>query len=402
MHKKVDKFVQLKSCLGCGLCLKKESDYGMIMGNNGYLRPSPNAIIDENFEKYCPAIKISQSKKKHGLEYIYGPVVAPVVAGWSTNKELRFKASSGGVITQLLIALLRYGMIDAVLHVRQDDNNPIRSIACLSKTEEDIAEATGSRYAPCSLFENFAQILSLNIRIAVVGKPCDIAALKQYMKLYPNETKNIKYTFSMMCMGLPSHNATIELVKKMNVEPSMVANLRYRGYGWPGYATVTDMNGKVNKCTYIQSWGAVLGRHTLFRCKLCPNGFGEFADITCGDAWHCYKGEPSFNNAESGRSFIFIRSEKGKHLVDRAIKEGLLKVEPYDLNKLPLIQKSQYQRKVNLLGRYIIFKLFVNHYFSIKGFNLFKLAYISGFMNLCKDSRGFLGRYWRDYKEHKK
>ena len=87
MHKKVDKFVQLKSCLGCGLCLKKESDYGMIMGNNGYLRPSPNAIIDENFEKYCPAIKISQSKKKHGLEYIYGPVVAPVVAGWSTNKE---------------------------------------------------------------------------------------------------------------------------------------------------------------------------------------------------------------------------------------------------------------------------------------------------------------------------
>ena len=52
--------------------------------------------------------------------------------------------------------------------------------------------------------------------------------------------------------------------------------------------------------------------------------------------------------------------KNSKVILDRAIKEGLLKVEPYDLNKMPLIQKSQYQRKVNLLGRYIIFKLFVN------------------------------------------
>ncbi len=402
MHKVIEKLVRQKSCLGCGLCILKESKQGMVMGENGFLRPSPNASIDANFEYYCPAVKVSQNVKKQGLEYIYGPMVSPVIAGWSTNENLHFKASSGGVITQLLVALLRYGMIDAVLHVKQDDEAPTRTIACLSNTEEDIIKATGSRYAPCSLFEHLSEILSSNNRIAVVGKPCDIAALKQYMKLYPNETENIKYTFSMMCMGLPSHNATIELVKKMNMEPAEVADVRYRGYGWPGYATVTDKNGKVRKCTYIQSWGAVLGRQTLFRCKLCPNGFGEFADITCGDAWHCNNEEPSFDCAENGRSFIFIRSEKGKYLVDRAVKEGLLEIEPYDLREMPLIQKSQYQRKVNLLGRYVIFKLFVNHSFSLKGFNLFKLAYISGAMNLCKDTRGFLGRYWRDYKGHKK
>lgn len=402
MHKKVEKIVNLKSCLGCGLCLSKDSQGRMEMGTDGFLRPSKDATIDSNFTKYCPGLLIEQTRQKNGMELIYGPTVAPIIVGWSTNDDIHYKASSGGVITSLLIELLKANLVDAILHVRQSSVDSSRTEPHLSKTVDEIIECMGSRYAPCSLFKNFHKYLETENRIAVVGKPCDIAALKAFLKIHPEYEPKIKYTFSMMCMGLPSHNATKKMIEFLGAKGKELSLLRYRGYGWPGMATVESEDGYKKECTYIESWGAILGRDTLFRCKLCPNGFGEFADVSCGDAWYCKDGQPSFENTSNGRSFIFMRTQAGKDIVERAVADGLIESESYDLNEMPIIQVSQYQRKVNLLGRYIIFKILVNHSFRIKGFHLFKLARIAGIFNLKKDARGFFGRYWRDYKGKKR
>lgn len=403
MYRKVKYIVNKQACLGCGLCLKSGTKSSMKLYNDGYYHPSDNAAIDEQMQKYCPGYGIKQIQKKYNkIEYIYGPIVAPVITGHITDQDINYKASSGGVITGLLITLLRNKLVDAVLQVRQSKDNPILSEAYLSTSEEEVIACIGSRYAPCSLFEHLDGYLKTNKRLAIVGKPCDIAALKAYMTIYPQKTKNILYTFSMMCMGLPSHNATKELIRFLGVENNHVMNLRYRGYGWPGKATVETSDGNINECTYIQSWGAILGRDTLFRCKICPNGFGEFADISCGDAWYCKNDEPIFDNNEKGRSFIFIRTEKGKKLVEMAIKSNIIVTESYNLDEMPIIQKSQYQRKTNLLCRYIIYRLLVNPSFKIKGFHLLKLAQISGTNAVIKDARGFLGRWWRGYKGHSK
>lgn len=403
MHNKVKYIVNHQACLGCGLCLKSGTKSSMKLYNDGYYHPSENAFIDENMQKYCPGYGIYQKQKKSKeIEYLYGPIVAPVLAGHIINEDINFKASSGGIITGLLLTLLQNKWVDAILQVRQSKEDPTKSEPCLSTTEEEIIDCMGSRYAPCSLFEHLDDYLATQKRLAVVGKPCDIAALKAYMKIYPEKTKNIIYTFSMMCMGLPSHNATMEMLRYLGAEGKQIASLRYRGYGWPGMATVKTSDGYTNECTYIQSWGAILGRDTLFRCKLCPNGFGEFADISCGDAWYCKNGEPIFNNKEKGRSFIFIRTENGKKLVNQAIDKNIITAKPYNLNEMPIIQKSQYQRKTNLLSRYIIYKLFINPHFKLEGFHLIKLAQIAGIISITKDARGFLGRWWRGYKGHSK
>ena len=403
MYKKVKYIVSKQACLGCGLCLKSGTKSSMKLYNDGYYHPSEDASIDEQMQKYCPGYGIKQTRKKYKeTEYIYGPIVAPVITGHITDEDINYKASSGGVITGLLITLLRNKLVDAVLQVRQSKKDPTLSEPFLSTSEEEVIECMGSRYAPCSLFEHLDEYLATNKRLAVVGKPCDIAALKAYMKIYPQKTKNIIYTFSMMCMGLPSHNATKELIRFLGAENKHIINLRYRGYGWPGKAMIETSDGNIKECTYIQSWGAILGRDTLFRCKLCPNGFGEFADISCGDAWYCKNDEPVFNNKEKGRSFIFMRTESGKKLVEKAIESHIITTDSYNLNEMYLIQKSQYQRKTNLLGRYLIYKMLINPSFKIKGFYLMKLAKISGIEMFIKDARGFLGRWWRGYKGHSK
>lgn len=403
MHNQVEKICRYKACLGCGLCVDEKSKQKMELYTDGYYHPSDKALIDPDFKKFCPGFGIYQKhKKKTKQEILYGPIVSPVVCGHATNKTINYQASSGGIITALCIHLLKNGLVDGILQVRQSHKDPTRTEPHLSSTIEDVLECMGSRYAPCSLFEHLREYLSTGKRLAVVGKPCDIAALKQYMAVYPEKTCNILYTFSMMCMGLPSHKATLEMTEYLGVDPQTIRNIRYRGFGWPGKAVVESQDGTKKECTYIQSWGAILGRDTLFRCKLCPNGFGEFADISCGDAWYCKNGNPSFNNDEAGRSFIFIRSDKGKELVEQAIADGAIVVEPYDMKEMPFIQKSQYQRKVNIPIRYVLYKILVNPQFRLKGFRLIHLCKIAGVRSLIKDGRGFIGRWWRGYKGHKK
>lgn len=403
MYKKVKFLFDRKACLGCGLCLENDTQKGMCLAEDGYYHPTEGASIDKRMQEYCPGYGIHQPRKRTTIyETLYGPVVAPVICGHSTDSDLNYKASSGGVITTLLITLLRNGLVDAVLQVRQSPKDPTKTEPVLSSTEEEVLSCMGSRYAPCSLFEHLHEYLSTGKRLAVVGKPCDIAALNQYCRIYPNHTHNILYTFSIMCMGLPSHKSTLEMVKYLGAGADEVKTIRYRGYGWPGMAMVETKEGTKNECTYIQSWGAILGRDTMFRCKVCPNGFGEFADVSCGDAWHCVDGEPSFENTEAGRSFIFMRSKKGQELVEKAIADGLLAIEPYDMSEMQLIQKSQYKRKVNLPIRYIIYKLLVNPSFTIDGFQMLVLARTAGIKSLLEDGRGFLGRWWRGYKGHSK
>lgn len=402
MYRKIKYLIDHKACLGCGLCVVKGE---MVLSKDGFYHPSKDCIIDPKIKSYCPGYKIIQKKKKRRKEEIlYGPFIPPVLVGHIKDENINYKASSGGIITGLLICLLKNKDVDSILQVCSSHKNPLLSKVVVSRTEEDVINCIGSRYAPCSLFENFESSLKDAGRVAVVGKPCDIAALKAYMDIYPTKTISIKYTLSMMCMGLPSQNATSELVSFLGEEEKNITSLRYRGHGWPGYATIRNQKGEIKQCTYIQSWGAILGRDTLFRCKVCPNGFGEFADITCGDGWFLKDGneEPSFENKDKGRSLIFIRSEKGKNLVEKAFSQGLIETQEYNLDEIPLIQKSQYERKINFLGRFLIYKFLINPKYQVKGFNLFRLSKIAGMHSILFDSRGFLGRWWRGYKGYAK
>jgi coenzyme F420 hydrogenase subunit beta len=42
------------------------------------------------------------------------------------------------------------------------------------------------------------------------------------------------------------------------------------------------------------AWGEELSNHLQFRCKICPGGTGEFADVVCAGAWYGKDGYPDF------------------------------------------------------------------------------------------------------------
>src|SRR3546814_3995308 len=107
-----------------------------------------------------------------------GPVLRTTLAG-ATDPETRFAGSSGGVISALGAYLLSAGAVDAVLHVGADDAAPIVTAARTSTTAREIVARAGSRYAPSPTLAGLCDALARFERLAVIGKPCDIAGLRR-------------------------------------------------------------------------------------------------------------------------------------------------------------------------------------------------------------------------------
>jgi coenzyme F420 hydrogenase subunit beta len=286
--------------------------------------------------------------------------------------------------------LIEQKKVDGILQAGPSKEFPAKTEACFSRSVDQIVANAGSRYAPASLLENFKQILDNNNRIAVVGKPCDIVAVRQYLDLYPEYAKKVFCTLSFMCMGLPSQNATDRLIKRLGVkEPSQIKELKYRGCGWPGQATVTTQQNEVYSCSYHDSWGEILGREVLFRCKICPDGWGSFADLSAGDAWYT-DGEGPLFDEKPGRSFLFIRSRKGQEVIDAV--SDYIRIMDYDIRELPIIQKSQHARKKRVWSSYLVLKLLGDRLLKFKGLGMWSCMFKSDPKTTAREVYGLLKR----------
>ena len=340
-------------CAGCGLCASMDRSGSVTMEESadGWLRPRVTGEPDERsqraVEAACPAIRIVDPAREQDSERhpIWGPL-ADLRFSWSTDKELRYTASSGGGLSGLLAYLLETGEIDFVLTNTMSDTSPIRNAPIRAQSRADILRSAGSRYAPSAPLQNIDELLDSGQRFAFVGKPCDVGALRQLGRADPRVGERVPWIFAFFCAGVPSYGGTDTLLSEMGVErPADIAAFRYRGEGWPGFAKAEMKDGTFHQMDYDTSWGSILNRHLQFRCKICPDGIGEFADIAFADGWHLDQtGTASFDEAE-GRSLTLVRNSRARNLIDAAIAAGYLESSPAEIEPIAAMQPFQANRK---------------------------------------------------------
>ena len=388
----IQKIVNRQYCLGCGLCASIEGDekIQMKIRPDGFLVPELLNGFDgevDAIERYCPGITVKMDRTlRNAFEKVYGPFLELKVAH-ATDSDIRYRGSSGGLLTAILCGLLVEGKISGVLQAGPCCDSPIKTCAYFSTTVDEVIANAGSRYAPSSLLTRLKQILDKNSRIAVVGKPCDIIAVKQFVKAYPEYEDKIYCALSFMCMGLPSHNATLKLIDRLGIKDlDSISELRYRGWGWPGEAFVTTRSGDVHSCSYNESWGHILGRDILFRCKICPEGWGSFADISSGDPWYTDGKGPLFD-PKPGRSFLFSRTERGQEILDICAAYVTC-----DISELPIIQKSQHARKKRVWLWYVVLKLLGDRLLQFRGLGMWNQMFKSSPLMLARELRGIIRR----------
>jgi coenzyme F420 hydrogenase subunit beta len=342
-------------CLGCGACVAAiaRPDMKMQMTDAGYLRPIASSPLIPSEREKLGAVCAGKSLKHDRIDADYHPLWGPIVrlgTGYATDPEVRHRGSSGGVVSALAIGLVETGQVDYVLATGAHPDDPIDNQTSARSDRIQILQAAGSRYAPSSPLANLEEHLAAGRPFAFIGKPCDVAALRKMAVRDPRIDRLIPYKFAFFCAGVPSRKGTLAVLDRLGVAHENVTAFRYRGDGWPGLTRAQSRDGSERTMDYNSSWGQILNRHLQFRCKICPDGTGEFADIACADAWYGADGYPDFTERE-GRSLIVARTAKGAALLDLFEKQKRISISPLDVGEIAKMQPYQAQRKSHVIAR---------------------------------------------------
>jgi len=325
-------YIDNKSCNNCGLCLK------VCPGNR---------ILGRLISKNLASLNMQDTLNSY--------------VAYSNDEKIRYNAASGGVISSLLVFLLKQKYIDGAICVKQDESNPLANKSFVATSEFEVLQASGSRYSPVSNCEILKDILSDNKQYAFIGKPCEIDAVNEMQKYLPELREKIKIKISLMCACTPSRKGTLKLLKNLNLEPSKITKLSYRGNGWPGFFRVETKENSQQTIPYLQAWNNCLSKYSCLRCIVCDNPFGKGADITVGDAW-----DQKLIKNNIGLSAVLVKSETGRSYMNMAVANNVLSVEEINSENIFSFQKSLISKNGKAVSNIFSYNLVFLHSLSLK------------------------------------
>ena len=390
-------------CTGCGACVVAcpENNIQLLDIPDQGLRPIVDSAKCQKCGeciKVCPGIEISHqsfnSETIRELRQAWGPILE-VWEGFATDSEIRYKGSSGGAATALALFCLEKENFSGVLHIGAKPEAPLQNVPVFSKSRAEILARTGSRYSPAAPCEKFDWIEQVESNCVFIGKPCDVVALRKSQIIDNSLDQKVGLVISIFCAGTPATEGTDKVLEVLGVKAKEVAELRYRGCGWPGETTVTIKGNASSKrqMSYEESWGGILSRHVPLRCRLCPDGTGEFADISCGDPWH-RKIEPG----EPGRSLVLVRTERGREVLRKAMEAGYVELERAEPAVLAASQKALLKKKRMLFGRLLGMRMMFIPAPRFEGFSLFsnwrQLSWSDKLRSMLGTLRRIVSRGW--------
>lgn len=374
---RIDQVVEWRLCLGCGACVAACPNGAITLVNihEQGLRP----VVDPSdcqkcggCVEVCPGIEISHKafdeRAIPELSQEWGPVLE-VWEGYATGSEIRYNGSSGGAATALALFCLERQGAGGVLHTGARQGAPLENTAVFSKCRADLLACTGSRYSPAAPCEKLELIRQADSPSVFVGKPCDVVALRKSQAVNPELDEKVRLAISIFCAGTPASVGTYSILSELDIKPEEAEQIRYRGCGWPGATTVKVKGdpGRIRRMSYEESWGNILSHWSQFRCRLCPDSTGEFADISCGDPWY-----RELKENEQGWSLVLVRTEKGREIVQEAVKAGYVKLERVGPDTVPRSQRALLTRRRHLWGRLTMMRMMGVPAPRYSGFSLYK------------------------------
>ena len=358
LHKIVDDGL----CLGCGLCAALAPNaIVMARGQNGDLRPFANdEFNDDMMEKVavtCPSLRIEGLPEEVGKQAahhdaVWGPY-QEMSLGYASNKAVRHEAATAGMLTALAIYLLEEGLVDAILHVKAPDpatdHLPANfGLATISRTTKEVVAASGSRYGPTAALLTIEEVLSSDQRFAVVAKPCDLNALRNLAHSDDRVNARLHYWLTMLCGGFQPDDAFRGFLADHDLTDDGLSGVRYRGFGCPGPTSLHYHTGAQHDFHYLDFWGEDESQWSMpLRCKICPDGIGEAADIVAGDAWDGASPDRYESETDPGFNSVITRTQKGHALYEAAIAAGyIIKSEVVDCDYMSSVQPHQVTKKL--------------------------------------------------------
>lgn len=339
-------------CISCGACVvvgEREMVAWVYDRRRGQFVPraipseslTPQGTFDICPGKGVELLRLANAVKSVSAVYDSDlGFVFDALAARSTEPDILKNASSGGIITGVARHLLSTGRVTGVMATRfvYGADGP-RPESVIVRNPQTLQDCQGSKYCPVSIHEALMSLKGKNERIAFIGTPCQIAALRMMMERFDWLRESIQYVIGSFCGGMKDFRSLNGIIRRQGIEPADVTQFCFRGGGQPGRMMIADSHGCVKTRPY-PDYETDTGFKKLERCRLCIDGTAELADIACGDAW--------LNRfLESGRSWsvAIVRNETGAGLLREMLGKGLIEIEEISLDEIKYSQKSNLSSK---------------------------------------------------------
>lgn len=269
----IEDIVSSGNCAGCGLCLSVDAQRApdrqlleMRKTRSGHLRPrfkpgsgSPQqrAALSARVRQLCPGVEIPAPAVEPAMlvSDVWGSAYS-LAEGYASDPVVRHKAASGGVLTAVTQYLVDSGAVEMVCHCSPNfQGDPLVDGPQASSDGEAVLQYAGSRYGPSAPLAQVMQLLDAGTVFALVGKPCDIGAMRRLALVDPRVDMQVPYMLSIFCEG-PTDLVTVrKIAKKMGISSlAEVDKVQYRGNGCPGSTTISTKRGYEPSLTYTEAW----------------------------------------------------------------------------------------------------------------------------------------------------
>jgi len=340
----LEEIVEGGLCIGCGLCqsIAGADRIEIVLTPEGRERPVARQPLGEatleRINAICPGTRVEGAAPAEGTEgealrsramhdVVWGPA-EHLAIGYAGNAEVRYRASTGGVLTALGQFLLASGRAKFILHVAASAKAPMRTERTLSFDAASVLEGAGSRYGPAAPLIDFTALLDRAEPFALIAKPCDIAAVRNLARIDPRVDRYLRYALTFVCGGASDLTKSEEVASDLGIRPDELSLFRYRGYGCPGPARLTTQDGRSFELTYQEMWEDEATWRIQPRCKICPDAIGESADLAASDVWP--GGGPT--GESDGFNGIIVRTAPGLELYRAALEAGAIVAEPGEVS----------------------------------------------------------------------
>jgi len=334
-------------CVSCEICAAACPEDAIIMENaGGQFLPQIDYAKCTNCElcaELCPGIHLDPFgllKQKTSGAMFDGPWSA-IYTAHSRELDIRKNSTSGGLISALLIELIKANEFDAAFVIPFDtfDGKPARLEA--TNEVQDILNSARSKYIPTSVY-NVIQTLEerKELRYILVGTPCQIYGIKEYMKRRQISEERVLF-LGLFCSRTLNFNFIRYIEDAYARRNEKLVKFEFRTkdkYGWPGHSKAYFSSGR----QLIIDRSVRMRLNPLFnlkRCLFCTDRLNQLADISFGDCF--VEGKDDF----LGKSSVIIRTPRGNDVFNRYSHLFILEKE-----SIEAIRKSQFlgSKKDNL------------------------------------------------------
>ncbi|NOR47203.1 MAG: hypothetical protein GQ533_04045 [Methanosarcinaceae archaeon] len=285
------RIIQTDICSVCGSCISSCPLYYIQMIDGKPKRPKKKAACKNCSVCFDSCYKTSAETKGPGQDHGIGQYRRVVAAKW--NKSGSFQ--DGGIVTALLKCAYDMELIDGALLSSGEGWEPTPSVATCA---EDFIASAGTRYGVSPILMNLrSAIVEHELdKLAVVGTPCHIQAVRRLQKIKLDLSPAVAFTIGLFCSENIEFDGVSEQMSRVGVREEDVDRIAVSN------GKFTIKAGNSNTSIPISDLKNCVPHH----CQFCADHTSELADISIGS-----EGSPE------GWSTVVIRTQKGEELFSK-------------------------------------------------------------------------------------